>query len=184
MKRKDAFDKLHKICQRLEDVNPAEFPVIPLRLYLFGSLLTNKSHPADIDLLLQYQERTDLDPGEIVYALSYGKPLPHEKAIKYLRKGMQMIRIGILSAGSSLEIWLHDHAFDPQTPFKLIWEPGLNWKSAIQEVEMQPAAWYPEIERRNKYIQETARRIKEEQGEAAAMEWIQHFKNSATDESS
>jgi hypothetical protein len=49
MKRRDAFRKLRTICQRLDEVDPQQFFVIPLRLYLFGSLLTDKPNPGDID---------------------------------------------------------------------------------------------------------------------------------------
>jgi hypothetical protein len=45
MKRKDAFHKLKTICQRLDELNPDEFKIQPLRLYLFGSVLTNKPDP-------------------------------------------------------------------------------------------------------------------------------------------
>ena len=54
MKRRDAFRKLRTICQRLDEVDPEQFFVIPLRLYLFGSLLTDKPNPGDIDLLFEY----------------------------------------------------------------------------------------------------------------------------------
>ncbi len=178
MNRRDAFAKLYRICQRLDAVNPEEFFVIPVRLFVFGSLLTNKPNPTDIDLMFQYQERPDLNADEVVHALSYGKPLPHERAVSYLRKGMQMIRFELLPADGSLELWLQDHAFDAQTPFKLIWERGLDWKRALREVETQPVEWRPPTEQWNKYVQETAKRIKDEKGERAAREWIQTVKSS------
>ncbi len=50
MRRKDAFRKLRTICQRLDEAAPNTFFVVPRRLYLFGSVLTDKPDPADIDL--------------------------------------------------------------------------------------------------------------------------------------
>jgi hypothetical protein len=48
MKRRDAFRKLRTTCHRLDEIDPQQFFVIPLRMYLFGSLLTDKSNPSDI----------------------------------------------------------------------------------------------------------------------------------------
>jgi hypothetical protein len=183
MNRRLALGKLYRICERLDAVNPSEFFVIPLRLYVFGSLLTDKPNPTDIDLLFQYRERSDLDADKIVRALSYGKPLPHERAIKYLRKGMQMIRFEILPADTRIELWLQDHAFDVRTPFKLIWKRGLDWKSALQKIETQPLQWNPAAEQWNKYVQETGKRIKEEKGERAAAEWIKTVKSAGAGKS-
>jgi hypothetical protein len=73
MKRKDALRKLRTICQRLDEVDPEQFPVIPVRLYLYGSLLTDKPNPGDIDLLFEYRERPGRDPKDLVYRLSSGE---------------------------------------------------------------------------------------------------------------
>ena len=84
MKRQDAFRKLRLICQRLDEVDLEQFFVLPRRLYLLGSLLTDKPNPSDVDLLFEYRDRPDLDPVDIVRRLSYGKSLPHEQAITHL----------------------------------------------------------------------------------------------------
>ena len=89
MKRKDAFRKLRTICRRLDETDPADFFVIPLRLYLFGSVLTEKSNPSDLDLVFEYRERPDLDSREMLYRMSYGKPLPYQQAMTHLRRGLQ-----------------------------------------------------------------------------------------------
>lgn len=129
-----------------------------------------------MDVLFQYQNRSDLNSTEILHAMSYGKPLPHPRAMMHLRKGMQMIHIELLYAGRSVELWLQEHAFDPDTPVKLIWERGFDWQNALREVETKPVDWNPEIEQRNKHMQETARRIREEQGDFAAEEWPETMK--------
>jgi hypothetical protein len=86
LKRKDAFRKLRVICQRLDEIDPEQFFVTPLRLYLFGSMLTDKPNLSDVDLLFKYRENP-IDPDELAYQLSYGKPLPYEQAFKHLRSG-------------------------------------------------------------------------------------------------
>ena len=151
MKRKDAFRKLRVICQRLDEVDPEQFLVVPLRLYLLGSLLTDKPNPSDIDLLFEYRESPDLDPGDIVHRLSYGKPLPHEQAVKHLRRGMKMIRVEFLV--SSVEGWLRDRFFPPDTPVRSVWEPRLDWRQVVDEIESHPAPWDPALEKRRKYLQ-------------------------------
>jgi hypothetical protein len=170
MKRKDAFRKLRTICQRLDDRDVGQFPVIPLRLYLFGSLLTDKPDPSDVDLLFKFQDRPDLDPGNIVHRLAYGKPLPHEQAVKYLRRGMQMIRVEFLTG--NLEDWLADHCFSSDTPLELVWEPGLAWPQIVDRIEFEPISWDPVAEEQYERVQETYRRIAKEQGTRAAREWL------------
>ena len=170
MKRQDAFRKLRLICQRLDEVDPEQFFVLPLRLYLLGSLLTDKPNPSDVDLLFEYRDRPDLDPVDIVHRLSYGKSLPHEQAITHLRRGMKWVRIESLVG--SLEDWLHDHLFSPNTPIRVVWEPGLDWRQVVDEIESHPAPWDPALEQRFKYLQETFEQIAQEQGREAAREWF------------
>jgi hypothetical protein len=170
VKRKDAFHKLRVICQRLDEVDPEQFFVIPLRLYLFGSLLTDKPNPSDVDLLFAYRDPPNLDPTDILYRMTYGKPLPHEQAFKHLRRGMKMIRIASLSG--NVETWLEDHFFSPDTPVRLVWEPGLDWRGIVDEIEAHPAAWDPDLEKRHKYLQETAMQIERDEGMLAAREWL------------
>lgn len=106
MKRTDALTKVYKICQRLDAVNPQEFFVIPVRLYLFGSLLTNKPNPADIDFLFDYREQPDLNVNDVIYALKYGKPSPSHlvspqgNADDSLRTSRQREFIGALATRS------------------------------------------------------------------------------------
>jgi hypothetical protein len=171
MKRKDAFRKLRTVCRRLDERDPEQFPVIPLRLYLFGSLLTDKPDPSDVDLLFEFQDRPDLDPDDIVHRLTYGKPLPHEQAVKYLRRGMQMIRVEFLTG--NLEDWLADHCFSSDTPLEPVWEPGLAWPQIVDRIESHPLPWDPVAEEQYERVQETYRRIAKERGTRAAREWLE-----------
>ncbi len=170
MRRQDAFRKLRTICQRLDEVDPQRFFVIPRRLYLLGSLLTDKPNPSDIDLLFEFQNPPNLDAADIVYRLSYGKPLPHEQASIYLRRGMKWVRIDFITAG--VQIWLSDHLFPPDTSVKMVWEPGLDWRRVVGEIEAHPLPWEAVLEQRLEYLQETARQIIRDQGREAAQEWF------------
>lgn len=172
MKRKDAFRKLRTICQRLDEADPATFFVIPNALYLFGSTLTDKPNPADLDLILDYQDRPDLDPLDIVARLSYGKPLPSQEAVIHLRRGMKMVRIAFLEDGD-LSQWRRDHGFLPDTPIKLVWQAGLNWPEIVDELEANPLPWQPEREEKNKQLQKKMERIRESQGQLAAEKWLE-----------
>jgi hypothetical protein len=125
MKRKDALRKLRTICQCLDEVDPEQYFVIPLRLYLYASLLTGKPNPGDIDLLFEYRERPDPDREDLAYRLSSGERLPYEQAFIHLRRGMKMIRFEVLIG--SVESWLEEHFFPADTPVRLVREPGLNW---------------------------------------------------------
>lgn len=172
MKRRDAFRKLRTICRRLDERAPEQFPVIPVRLYLFGSLLTDKPDPSDVDLLFEFRDRPDLDPRDITHRLAYGKPLPHDRAVIQLRRGMKMIRVEFLT--STLEGWLETHTFSPDTPIRLVWESGLAWQEVVDELEAHPiASWDPATQERHKQVQKAFGRIVKEQGLLAAQEWLE-----------
>ena len=171
MKRKDAFRKLRAICQRLDEVDPATFFVIPQALYVFGSVLTDKPNPADLDLILDYQERPDLDPDDILIRLSYGKPLPLDQAITHLRRGMKWVRMQLLDE-MDLAQWRLAHGFPPNTPIHLVWQAGLKWPEFVDALEANPLPWQPEEEAKNKQIQEQYERIRQSEGLPAAMEWM------------
>jgi hypothetical protein len=55
------------LSQEIQELRPQpeQFFVIPLRLYLFGSLRTDKPTPGDTDLLFEYREQSDLEPRDI-----------------------------------------------------------------------------------------------------------------------
>jgi hypothetical protein len=171
MKRKDAFRKLRTICQRLDEADPATFFVIPKALYLFGSTLTDKPNPTDLDLILDYQDRPDLDPDDIVFRLSYGKPLPAEQTVTHLRRGMKMVRIEFLEA-EGLREWRMGHGFPPDEPIKLVWQTGLDWPGIIDDLEVNPLPWQPEREEKNKQLQEKMLHIRQREGDLAAQEWL------------
>ena len=80
MKRPDALRKVRTICERLDQIDLTTFPIVPFKLYLFGSVLTDKPNPHDVDLVLIYDERPDTDPADIAMRLAYHDPLPFDQA--------------------------------------------------------------------------------------------------------
>lgn len=138
MKRKDALRKVRTICQRLDEAEPQSFPVQPLQLYLYGSVLTDKPDPRDVDLILVYEYPPDFDFGKEVTASTYGKPTAVDRAIIILRQGMKMIRIS--PARASLENW-NDQALLLNIRPRLIWKPGAHWGPVVAEIEASPEPW-------------------------------------------
>lgn len=143
MKRPDAFRKVRTICQRLDDLSEAqviEFRARPLKLYLLGSVLTDKADPADVDLVLVYDELSKLlSHVELHEILSYGKPAPFQRLSTHLRRGMKMIRLA--PAVDSLAHWPDLCLFPSGEGLHLIWKPGLNWAPILDHLEADPIPW-------------------------------------------
>lgn len=138
MKRKDAFRKLCTICQRLDELDPADFDLHPLRLYLFGSVLTDKPDPQNVDLVFIYEELPGYDRAKLYYDSAAGRPVHFERAIIHLRRGMKKINVSV--GRGSLHDWeervlLLDNAIQP------IWEPGADWAAVLDEIEASPVPW-------------------------------------------
>lgn len=129
MKRSDAFRKLRTICQRLDELDPDEFKIQPLRLYLFGSVLTDKSDPADIDSILVYELLPDFDYEMVPMELAYGKPCAWDRLGIKLRRGMQKVRLYL--ARTSLEHWEQRGLFLFTRPLP-IWELGADWSAVLR----------------------------------------------------
>ena len=139
MKRPDAWRKVRTICERLDQIDLATFPIVPFKLYLFGSVLTDKPDPHDVDLVLIYEERPDYDPAEIAMRLAYHEPLPFDQASTLLRRRMQLIRL--FAARRTLEYWEYLLMFPHGEGLRLIWKPGLNWSRLLDDMEARPTVW-------------------------------------------
>jgi len=124
MKRLDALCKVRTVCERLDQIELATFPVVPFKLHLFGSVLTDKLDPHDVDLVLVYEERPDYDPAEIAIQLAYHNPLPFDQASTLLRRRLQMVRL--YQARRTLATWEYVLLFPRGEGLRLIWKPGLN----------------------------------------------------------
>lgn len=138
MKRQDAFRKLKTICQRLDELSRDEFKIQPLHLYLFGSLLTDKSDPTDIDLVLTYEFNPGFDFEELYADMVNGRSTAVERLRTKLRRGMQMIRL--LLVRDSLDNWPDSNLLLFTTP-RLIWKPGGDWLKVMDNIENSPLPW-------------------------------------------
>ena len=177
MKRTDTFLKLTTICRRLDLADPASLPVIPQGLYLFGSLLTDKLAPNDIDLLLHYQYHPDQDVEELYDCLVNHVPLPTDRAAQWLHQGMKMVRFEFMK-DEGLEAWLSVYHFPAETPVRLIWQPGLDWQLILDEIQANPLPWDKEASLRYKQLTTAkARRIALEKGFLAAEQWMTEEQN-------
>ena len=171
MKRPHAFLKLATICQRLDLLDPGTFPIIPQSLYLFGSLLTDKLSPNDIDLLLHYQYRPDQDIDDLYNCLVNHIPLPTERAAQQLRQGMKMVRFEFMK-DEGLAAWLSVRHFPADTPVRLIWQPELDWQPILDEIQVNPLPWDEAASLLYKQLTGKARRIALEKGFPAAQQWM------------
>ncbi len=138
MKRKDALRKLRTICQRLDEFDPNDFSVQPLRLYLYGSILTDKPNPGDLDLVLVYEFTPDVDYARIVAEMTHGRATPPERVVFHLRRNMQMVRIEPVR--TSIQNWMQSALLFFTTP-RLIWQPTGNWPRVLSEIETSPLPW-------------------------------------------
>ena len=142
MKRRDALRKVRTICERLDEIDPDAFFVRPLKLYLFGSVLTDKPDPNDVDLVLDYREHPLQSEQEVLERYSdmvYGRPSPFQKASTYLRSRMKMIRLFLAEDG--MKHWDQLLLFSGTGDLRLLWKPGLNWRVTLDEIEAQPRPW-------------------------------------------
>jgi hypothetical protein len=138
LKRKDAFRKVRTVCERLDKVNPKTFEVEPRQLYLFGSVLTDKPDPSNIDLLLVYEHIPGIDYDKFLAGLSHRRPVLEQRLAIDLRRGMQKVRISMVK--TLLGTWNQRSIFLVVRP-RLIWEPGGDWKAAIDNIKANPTPW-------------------------------------------
>jgi hypothetical protein len=179
MKRTDAIRKLMTLCSRLDQASgkPGEnFGIDPLYLWLFGSVLTDKENPDDIDLVIQVDstEATDSENklNEILYCLSYSKPLPWERAVRTWCTGMKMFRpIIIEKREADFSDWILHHTLLAETEKRLIWEPGFDWENILSNIRNQPLEWNRQEEARRKSYNLVAKQVLIDKGNAGLDEW-------------
>ena len=142
MKRRDALVKVRTVCERLDEIDPDTFFIRPFKLYLFGSVLTDKPDPNDVDLVLDYREHPVQSEEEALvrYAdMIYGRTSPFHKASTYLRRGMKMIRL--FPADDEIGRWNQLPLFPDANGLRLIWKPGPKWRAIVDEIEAYPEPW-------------------------------------------
>jgi hypothetical protein len=113
MKLDDAMTKVQTVVDRLDAGDVVDPTIKPLRLYLFGSVLSGKTKPNDVDLLMMYETTDDYNADEVYNWYVYKEPHAEERTSRALRKGMKMVRV-------------HMHKYNenqfPAGPYELLWE--------------------------------------------------------------
>ncbi len=57
-------------------------------------------------------------------------------------------------------------------PIKLVWQPDMNWQEVVEAIEANPLKWQPDIEVKNKELQEKIEHVKKTKGQRASEEWL------------
>lgn len=165
MKRRTALRKVRTFCERLDALGEA-LPVRVLSVHIFGSVLTDKAAPADIDLLVEHQERpimTEEEQEQVLADLWKHRPSPFARAMTILTRGLPMFRIVPYGYGSraepdprwSAQRWAEEQ-MGKAVPMKALWKPGGDWRQVIAEIEQSPLEWDVAAEQERK--EEIARR--------------------------
>ncbi len=142
MKRQDALRKVQIMCRRLDEIDSNTFPIWPLKLYLFGSVLTDKPDPGDTDMVLVYRKNPNIEysDAEISRMIFYEPRLqPQIRASVQLRHGMKKVQL--YTVPTSIAGWEYLPLFPNGEGLQLIWKPGLNWSAIVGEIESNPTSW-------------------------------------------
>lgn len=113
MKLEDAMTKVQTVVDRVEAGDVVDSEVIPKALYLFGSVLSGKNKPRDVDLLLMYEPAKEFDAERAYRAYAYGEPSATGRTIRDLRRGMKMVEI---------HAYTYDEYAFPAGPYELLWD--------------------------------------------------------------
>lgn len=126
MKRLDAIKKLQTVCARVDSLDFSKFHVLPVRMFAFGSILTDKPNPRDLDLIFQYKTLNTYTGEMLMQDLSHGKTIPGERARIELRRNMKMIRIETLE-DTKIEHWRKLHFMMHDIPkIKQVWGDSID----------------------------------------------------------
>ncbi len=141
MKRQTAFHHLKTICERLDQAAAcSENILVPVfRAWLFGSVLTEKANPDDIDLIFEVDSRR--------YCLKYrSTAMPLRTVLKNYHRtlaqhaaGLNKVRINDLEVGEGEpDKWFSTHGLPINTPYYLIWQQGINWQGILDGIQDSP----------------------------------------------
>jgi predicted nucleotidyltransferase len=159
MKRQTTLRKVRTFCERL-DAMAESLPVRVLSVHIFGSVLTDKPTPADIDLLVEYQERpvtTEQERTQALVDLWTRRPTLFARAVIILTRGLSLFRVVPYGYGSGNEPdpnWNAQRWAEEQmgkaVSMRMLWKPGFDWCQVIEEIEQNPLSWNGEAERERK----------------------------------
>lgn len=119
MKRNLAWKSLHTLCKRFDEAvtTPEQYPIPVLRIWLYGSVLTEKSDPENINLIVEVDSSTYCQTYRST-TLSLREVLKNYcRALSRYHTGMKMIRISYLEVGAGeLGWWFATHGLPTNTP--------------------------------------------------------------------
>ena len=99
----------------------------------------------------------------------YHEPLPIDQAVTHLRRRMQMLRFECKIY--NVEQWQSHFVMAEDIHPRLIWEPGLDWQSIVDELEEHPISWDEEKEVFYKQLKEHAVEMAKKKGVRVAQNW-------------
>lgn len=141
MKRQTAFQHLKTICERLNQAAtcPEKILVPVFRVWLFGSVLTEKPNPDDIDLIFEV-DSTGYCQKYRSTAIPLGTVLKnYHRTLAQYAAGMNKVRINDLELGEGEpDWWFSSHGLPASTPYYLIWQQGINWNSILNDIQTAP----------------------------------------------
>jgi hypothetical protein len=143
MKRNTALNHFETVCGRFDDAinDPVKYIFArPIRVWLIGSTLTEKPEPEDLDLVGHINldlTRAFEKPGDIYNRLAYGKIPLGMGVVRAFARGLKMVRL-MDDCKEDISNWLENHRMPPDTPYRLIWEEGLDWKEEIMDIRQHP----------------------------------------------
>ena len=146
MKRQTAWKHIHTLCERfdLATTSPDQYPIPVSRAWLFGSVLTEKDEPANINLLVEVDSTQ--------YVRTYRSttiPLPtvlknYYRLLARYYAGMKMVRMADIELGKGEPgWWFASHGLSESTPYYLIWQQGIDWQSVLQAIQASPLSYQP-----------------------------------------
>lgn len=149
MKRQTAFHHLKTICERLDQASacPENILVPVFRAWLFGSVLTEKANPDDIDLIFEVDSRMYCQKYRST-AMPLGTVLKnYHRTLAQFAAGMNKFRINDLEIGEGEpDAWFAMHGLPTNTPYYLIWQQGINWQGILNGIQDSPLPYDREAE--------------------------------------
>ena len=138
MKRQKAFQHLKTICERFDQASacPENVTVPVSRAWLFGSVLTEKAEPDDIDLIFEVDSRGYCQKYRST-AIPLGKVLKnYHRVLNQHAAGMKKVRINDVEVGQGEpEWWFATRDLPFSTPYYLIWQQGINWQGILNCIQ-------------------------------------------------
>jgi len=147
MKRRTAWKHIHTLCERfdLATTSPEQFPIPVLRAWLFGSALTDKDEPANINLIVE------VDSTQYVRTYrSTNIPLPtviknYYRLLARYYAGMKMVRMADIELGKGEPgWWFASQGLPEHTPYYLIWQQEIDWQKILQAIQASPLSYHRE----------------------------------------